>query len=277
MPTRESSFFPARDGTQLFSSTIRANPDKPARVGVVICHSFGEERQKAYRSTFLFSEILAKAGYDSFRFDYRGIGDSDGLLADTSVDQMVSDTVDAVRYAQQALGNDTVVLLGIRIGAAIAMRTAAKLAEIKHCIMWNPNIDGSRYLRELMRTEMIISLARKKDGADAGDNGAPEGMTEIDADFVTEEFITQMKSIDLLKEPITPQRILLTTRAKDKRELKDSQAFEEVASDQQRDIEIWNGGVNEYWSARRMHDGFFPHATFGHTMEWMDRQFGAES
>ncbi len=272
MSLRDAYFFDSSNGKRLFATATRPESKTRYPFGVVFCHSFGEERQKSYRSTFLFAERLADAGIPSFRFDYTGIGDSEGSLLDTNIDRMVADTVMAFGEARKHLCVGSVVPIGIRFGAPVAMRamTAANLSA--PCALWNPVIEGFRYYRELMRTEMIIALARKGDDESINEPLRPPGTTEIDADLVSDEAVEKMKAIKLVEEPIAASALLITARENDKPEVKLGTALHEKALANDTASTLWTGESHEFWSARSMHDAFFPEATFETTLRWLEQQ-----
>lgn len=271
---REPFFFPASDGLELFGTVTV--PDEHAKEAPVVlfCPPFGEERQKVWRSTFLFSEVLAEHGYASMRFDYRGIGDSDGDMLDTSLDKMVEDTLTAHSLVKDKLQSDHIILLGIRLGAAVAVRSLDALGGARRCALWNPIVDGSRYFRELMRTEKMISLSRKIDESDQLSVDAPEGSVQVDADLISSEMVTQLKSLDLSDGPVSAEDIFITARSTDKREKADVEKLAVNARGQSCRAEVWTEEPGEYWTARSMHDAFFPEQTFSATVDWLQQGSG---
>lgn len=278
MTSRDAFFFDSKSGNSLFGTTTTPSTKPDASTAIVFCQPFGEERQKAYRSTFLFAEKLADNGIPSFRFDCTGIGDSDGTLLDTDFDRMVVDTESAFDEARQRLQVDRLIPIGIRLGAPVALAALPGNGSSNSCILWNPVVDGSRYYRELMRTEMIIALARKKDteADESNESIRPPGTVEIDADLMTEISVEKLKAVKLLDSALPVNRLLITTRDSDKPEIKTSTALHEHAISQNIDSSLWSGEKSEYWSARSMHDGFFPVATFEQTLTWLRQELAQE-
>jgi uncharacterized protein len=73
--TEEAVGFPC-EGEQLLG--ILARPERPSKLGVVIVVGGPQTRVGSHRQFALLSRALATAGYATFRFDYRGMGDSTG-------------------------------------------------------------------------------------------------------------------------------------------------------------------------------------------------------
>ena len=57
---------------------ILAKPETPAKTGIVVIVGGPQYRAGSHRQFVLLSRSLAAAGYAVLRFDYRGMGDSEG-------------------------------------------------------------------------------------------------------------------------------------------------------------------------------------------------------
>lgn len=265
-------FFGRDSGPRLFGTVMQTPSSEKPDFGVVFFQAFGEERQKSYRSTFVFASRLAKQGIPSFRFDCSGVGDSEGDMKDTTVEQMLDESVHAVEVAKHEMGVNKVILLGIRMGAAIAVMAAPRIDNVSACILWNPIIKGSKYFRELMRTEMIISLARKREGGPEANEEKKHGLTEVDAELLTTDMVEQIKAIDLSSAEIQAPAYFVTTRAGNKRENSEAELFASHARQQGSDVACWTDEPSEYWTARSMHDAYYPTPTFDATLRWLGNQ-----
>lgn len=120
------------------------------RSGVVVCNAFGQEAVRAHRTLRVLAERLARAGHDVLRFDYAGTGDSSGDDADCDLDGFANDIREADRALCARSGATTTVWIAMRLGAAAAMRAAAQApAGLRKLILWDPVLDGARYLSHL--------------------------------------------------------------------------------------------------------------------------------
>jgi alpha-beta hydrolase superfamily lysophospholipase len=119
------------------------------RAGVVICHPFGQEYLRAHRSLRELGGRLAGAGFHVLRFDYHGCGDSAGEGNEARLEEWLGDTAAAVAEIREAAGSTPVALVGLRLGATLAGLAASRLGSVEALVLWDPVIDGARYLREL--------------------------------------------------------------------------------------------------------------------------------
>jgi pimeloyl-ACP methyl ester carboxylesterase len=131
----------------------------PARIGesnadqdlaVLLCNPFGQEAIRCHRAFRMIAEKLARIGVSSLRFDYFATGDSPGDDGEGDLPRWQRDVVLAHEALLRRSGARTVAWIGLRLGAWIAL-CAAVLAPTRpaRVILWDPVLDGSRYLEEL--------------------------------------------------------------------------------------------------------------------------------
>jgi pimeloyl-ACP methyl ester carboxylesterase len=117
-------------------------------VGVVLCYPGPQEYRQAH---FVYRKLalsLAADGFHVLRFDYFGTGDSSGDSSEVSVAQWVRDIETAVAELRDISGVRRVSLVGMRLGAALALRAAASLP-VAQLVLWDPVVSGADYLRQL--------------------------------------------------------------------------------------------------------------------------------
>lgn len=99
---------------------ILAKPEIPADIGVVVVVGGPQYRAGSHRQFVLLSRTLAAAGYAVLRFDYRGMGDSEGQKRDFQA--VASDIAAAIFALQQHLTlSKNVILWGLCDGASAAL------------------------------------------------------------------------------------------------------------------------------------------------------------
>jgi alpha/beta superfamily hydrolase len=271
----EHAFLETKSGLQLLSVANHGNPnERSPKLGLLICHAFGEERQKTYRSTYHFTNSLADRGIPSLRFDYVGTGDSEGDLPDVSVESMYSDTILAANYAKETFGVEQLVILGIRFGAALAARATSALPYADACVMWNPIANGKDFLTELLRTEKIIRITGKKGAKLPVTPPADTDSTVVEADLMTVALAEQMSAIDLASNVVDFSNLLITGLHDDKKESEGILAIENAQRSTIPNIEVWLEQPREYWTGRAMYDAYFPTPTFEKTLQWLDNLAG---
>jgi putative redox protein len=107
------------DAGQL-SGTLHV-PHSSATVGVVLAHCFTCSR--SLKITRSLATGIEDGGYAVLRFDFTGLGDSDGEFDSTSVTTNVSDIVAAARYLRKR-GYEQIVLAGHSLGGAATLLAA---------------------------------------------------------------------------------------------------------------------------------------------------------
>ena len=107
-----------------------------ARTGVVIAVGGPQYRVGSHRQFTLLARALAAAGVPALRFDYRGMGDSDGD-ARTFV-QVERDLCAAIDAFERATGIARIVLWGLCDGASASMMYAPHDARVVGVVAVNP-------------------------------------------------------------------------------------------------------------------------------------------
>lgn len=112
-------------------------PVVPGTRGVLVVVGGPQYRAGSHRQFTLLARSLAQDGIPSMRFDYRGMGDSDGA------EQSFSDAEDDIRAAIDAFcsavpGLRDIVLWGLCDGASAAMMYAPSDARVRGVVLLNP-------------------------------------------------------------------------------------------------------------------------------------------
>lgn len=122
---------------------------EPARKSVgkslaaVLCHPSGEEHVHAYRTLRQLASRMSMVGIDVLRFDYYGTGDSAGEAGDGNILGWCEDIETAIAEVKDMTGAAKVSLIGLRLGANLAARVAAKCPdEIGDLVLWEPLRSG---------------------------------------------------------------------------------------------------------------------------------------
>lgn len=109
----------------------------------VICNPWGEEYTYAHRSLRHLALRLTRAGFHVLRFDYYGTGDSGGESSEVDLAGLESDIGQAVEAAQDVTGNRQIALVGLRLGANLAVRAAAQApGDVESLVLWDPLLRG---------------------------------------------------------------------------------------------------------------------------------------
>ncbi len=110
--------------------------------GVVLLAPLADERKSSLRPMVEIARALAGAGVAALRIDYRGTGDSGGNARNVSLESMTADAVAAAGWMRDEIGCREVVLVGLRLGAAVAI-LAAKDARAHALVLVEPVVKGA--------------------------------------------------------------------------------------------------------------------------------------
>ncbi len=136
----------------------------PSGAAWLFCHPFAEEKLWAHRVYVSFARLLASHGAWVLRFDMMGNGDSEGRFADASVDTMVSDIDCALLQLEgRSRIKQGIGLLGLRFGATLAALAAERSPKVGKLVLWEPIVDGGKYMQEMLRINLTTQSAVYKE------------------------------------------------------------------------------------------------------------------
>lgn len=137
-------------GEKLFGILHRPEKVDAEVPAVILLHGFASHKVGTNRSHVHLANSLAASGVACFRFDFRGAGDSDGNLAQMSIDDLISDANAAIDYLETVPGVDPnrLGLMGSSLGGSIAVAVASKRASIKSLALWAPVASGMLWFQD---------------------------------------------------------------------------------------------------------------------------------
>lgn len=133
-------------------------------LAAVICNPWGAEALRAHRSLRVLAETLARSRFHVMRFDYFGTGDSDGGLTDGSVERWIDDISLASAELRALCGASRVVLVGLRLGGALAALAAQRDSSVGGLVLWDPVCSGSAWLEDLLGPDATSAGVAEADG-----------------------------------------------------------------------------------------------------------------
>lgn len=188
----------------------------PRACGIALCYPIGQEYIRAHRAFRQLATRLSRAGFYTLRFDYFASGDSAGASDEATVDRWLSDVSDAIELLKRRDGVRRVALVGLRLGASLAALAAMERRDTAGVVLWEPVVDGSAYVRELMNDQAALSDRRRQlEGERFASQARGSSEREILGFPVTDRLLEALERIDLLAAARPPAReILLVERAR---------------------------------------------------------------
>jgi exosortase A-associated hydrolase 1 len=133
---------------------ILESPECRCRLGVVIVVGGPQYRAGSHRQFVLLCRYLARNGIPSFRFDHRGVGDSEGATTFESMDADIRSAID--EFMQLRPDVSDVVLWGLCDAASAIMMYAPTDARVAGLVVLNPWVRSETTLAKAYLKEMSL-------------------------------------------------------------------------------------------------------------------------
>jgi alpha-beta hydrolase superfamily lysophospholipase len=139
-------------GRQLYG-VYHPAADGGRRRAVVVCPPLCNEYQRAHRAVARLAAQLSAQGFDALRFDWSGTGDSWGSLADVSTDTWLEDVGLAVEEARRRARSLRADVVGLRLGATLAVLGAGRLDRVDRLVIWEPIVCGATFIADAVEEQ----------------------------------------------------------------------------------------------------------------------------
>jgi uncharacterized protein len=152
--------------------------------------------------------MLARAGYHVLRFDYFATGDSAGSGHEGRPDIWIDNVIDASAELREISNARSLSIVGMRLGAALALGACARELEARSLVLWEPVVTGKEYLDELDESDRMRHLWLL--------HGEREGHDELLGHPVPAELRRALLSIDTCvgAKPKTEQVTIVAERTR---------------------------------------------------------------
>ncbi|MCU1338402.1 MAG: hypothetical protein JWO19_3983 [Bryobacterales bacterium] len=182
-----------------------------APTGVLIVPPFGWEDVCSYRPLRSLGRTLAASGIPVLRYDLPGTGDSSGDALDSGLfEAWIQSVDDAASQLRDATGVENVAVVGIRLGAMLAVSAAGRGSNLQDLVLWGPAATGRAMLRELR----AFSNMERREYAN-GDSTPPQPIPglEIGGFLIAPQTRRILETLDLSALPrMQGRRVLFLSR-----------------------------------------------------------------
>lgn len=173
--------------------TLSARLDKPSEKPAVSyalfahCFTCGKDIKAAYH----IAQALNREGIGVFRFDFTGLGASQGAFADTNFSSNVADLIDAARYMETHQMSPS-LLIGHSLGGAAVIQAAGSIPSVRAVVAIAAPSEPAHLARHL---EGIREPLQKQGEADITIAGRTlkikkqflDDITQVDIDMALKE------------------------------------------------------------------------------------------
>jgi uncharacterized protein len=181
-------------GPPLFGCFHPATGGRASSGGVLLCSPWGHEYMASHRAMRQMAVRLSRSGWSAFRFDLYGCGDSSGRSEDGTPSKWLTDVHAASEELRRRLPLKPMALLGLRLGATLALLHLQSVNDTSTLVLWDPIVDGRAWLADLVSRQ------------------EPEEEELEDAVFgvpLPISLRTEIENLDLLRITRSPARVLV--------------------------------------------------------------------
>jgi alpha-beta hydrolase superfamily lysophospholipase len=179
-------------------------------VAVVLCNPLGSDHTRSERTYRHLAERLAAAGFPTIRFDFFGTGDSGGDELEAGLVQAwIEDVGAAVAEARARSGATKVALVGLRLGATLALlysSTPSVSEGVDSLVLWSPCVSGGAFVSEITKLHKVYARIEPHLAGAPPPRGDGEEALGL---FLTRSAIADLSRIDLLETFRAPARRVL--------------------------------------------------------------------
>ena len=196
----QHAFFLSADGR-----TLSATCFVPAQVrgAILFVPPFVEERKGALPVFVQTARAFGEAGIASLLFDFSGCGDSEGAFENMRPEFFEADCEAAWTWLKQTFPAAPCGLIGVRTGALLAARLAARHPEAAALVLWAP-VSGADLIRQLLQRRMVndmVAYGKARESRAALEARLSQGETaDLDGYPVTGAFYTWLQ--ELVPQPV---------------------------------------------------------------------------
>ncbi|MBR4170479.1 MAG: alpha/beta fold hydrolase [Kiritimatiellae bacterium] len=152
---RQQTFF-LTSGTYRIAVTTFLPKNSPRSV-LLFIPPFVEERKGALPFFVSVARVAGEHDFASVLFDFAGAGDSEGEFSQVPFSQLETDIETVVNWVNEHFADIPQTFCGLRAGAILAQRSAAKFQSCRALVTWSAT-PGKSFFRELLQRRMVNDM-----------------------------------------------------------------------------------------------------------------------
>jgi len=163
-------------GQKLIRGVVRAPEGKGPFPTVIFYHGFTVDRVGMMRLHELFARECVKAGFACVRFDFYGLGESEGDFNEMTISGEIDEALAIFKWTigQEFADSDRIIISGHSMGGMIATVVAASV-QPKALLIWSPAL--TMYYQAAFRARTMVGMT---------ENGWDIGGLELGRNFMEE-------------------------------------------------------------------------------------------
>ena len=187
--------------------------------GVVMCYPVEMEYVYAHRAFRQLARRLSRAGFPVLRFDYYGCGDSGGEFADANIAVWTEDVSVAVEELKARSNLNDVCMVGLGLGGYLALRYAMEIGGVRRVVLWDPVMDGRKYVDELRAAHVALERTHGDPDRDVGSqNGAHTELMGFEFSEILLRELSEIEPSNPLSRPADSVLVIDSGTEPDRRE-----------------------------------------------------------
>ncbi len=163
----------------------------------VLVPPFAEEEKSARRTLGDIARFFDSRGESSLLFSLRGQGDSGGDFSTLGLSDWREDLRNAIEEAKRRAPESQIGVLGVRLGASLALEVAANRNDVAQLVLIEPLLSGRSFLSQQLMRQKIRAQMTGETNAESTSRSAE--VDDLDGWPLGAKMKSELQALDLMK------------------------------------------------------------------------------